>query len=235
MKILEIDNITLGYDAEIDVLKGISLYIGENEAVSVIGSNGAGKSTLMKTISGLITPRKGDIKYQGKSIVGVKPHKIVEMGIIHVPEDGGTFASLTIEENLSVSSLKEKNKKKNLELVYTFFPVLKEKKDEIAKNLSGGQRKMLSIGKAIMADPKLLLLDDISMGLAPKIVKDLYVMLKDLTEEIKIPTLIVEQIVDIALDFSTRGYVMAQGEFVMTDSSEALADNEEVKRSYLGI
>lgn len=235
MKILEIDNITLGYDEEIDVLKDISLYIDENESVSVIGANGAGKSTLMKTISGLITPRNGDIKYQGKSIVGVKPHKIVEMGIIHVPEDGGTFASLTIEENLSVSSLKDETKKKNLELVYTFFPVLKEKKRETAQNLSGGQRKMLSIGKAIMADPKLLLLDDISMGLAPKIVKDLYAMLKDLTEELKIPTLIVEQIVDIALDYSTRGYVMAQGEFVMSASSEALANDEEVKRSYLGI
>lgn len=235
MRILDIDNITVGYDAEVDVLKGISFYMEEDEAVSVIGANGAGKSTFLKTISGLVTPKEGQITYNGQKINGVKAHKIVEMGIVHVPEDGGTFGNLTIEENLLISSLNDKNKKKNLELVYTFFPALKGKRIEKAKNLSGGQRKMLSIGKAIMAEPKLLLLDDISMGLAPKIVTDLYAMLKDLTKEIKIPTLIVEQIVDIALDFSTRGYVMAQGEFVMTNSSEVLANDEEVKKSYLGI
>lgn len=235
MKMLEINNITVGYDKEIDVLKNISLFVEENESVAIIGANGAGKSTTLKTISGLVHPRQGEIIYQGKNINQMQPHEIVKLGIVHVPEDGGTFKSLTIEENLIISCLNEKNKKQNLETVYTFFPALQKKKDELAKNLSGGQRKMLSIGKSIMAEPKLLLLDDISMGLAPKVVSDLYNMLKDLTQALKIPTLIVEQIVDIALDFSSRGYVMAQGELVLAATSQELLNNSEVKKSYLGI
>lgn len=235
MRILEIDGITVGYDKEIDVLKNVSLYINDNESVSLIGANGAGKSTLLKTISGLVHPRSGQILYKGERIDQLKPHEIVQMGIIHVPEDGGTFASLTIEENLSISCLKKENKNQNMDVVYKFFPPLKQKKNDKAKTLSGGQRKMLSIGKAIMADPKLLLLDDISMGLAPKVVYDLYEMLSDLTSSLSIPTLVVEQIVDIALDFSSRGYVMAQGEIALIGSCEELADNEGVKKSYLGI
>ncbi len=235
MRILDIDGITVGYDKEIDVLKNVSLHINDNESVSLIGANGAGKSTLLKTISGLVTPRQGKILYKNERIDQLKPHEIVHMGIVHVPEDGGTFGSLTIEENLSISCLKKENKNKNLEVVYTFFPPLKQKRNETAKNLSGGQRKMLSIGKAIMSEPKVLLLDDISMGLAPKVVYDLYDMLKDLTISLNIPTLVVEQMVDIALDFSSRGYVMAQGEIVLMESCEKLENNEDVKKSYLGI
>ncbi len=235
MIIFEIDGITVGYDKEIDVLKNVSLYINDKESVSLIGANGAGKSTLMKAISGLVHPREGQILYQGQRIDKLKPHEIVHMGIVHVPEDGGTFANLTIEENLAISCLKKENRNKNLDIVYKFFPPLKSKKHDKAKTLSGGQRKMLSIGKAIMTEPKLLLLDDISMGLAPKVVYDLYEMLKDLTNSLNIPALVVEQIVDIALDFSSRGYVMAQGEIVLIGSCEELADNEGVKKSYLGI
>lgn len=235
MKVIEINNITVGYDKEIDVLKNMSLYVDDKESVSIIGANGAGKSTLLKTISGVVHPRQGEILYEGQSIDRMKPNKIALMGISHVPEEGGTFASLSIEENLLIACLNKNNYKTNLEKVYEFFPVLRTKKDEKAKNLSGGQRKMLSIGKSIMSDPKVLLLDDISMGLAPKVVLELYDKLKELTVSLDIPTLVVEQIVDIALDFSTRGYVMAQGEFVMTDTSKALAGNEEVKRSYLGM
>lgn len=235
MNILEVNDITVGYDKEIDVLKNISLFIGENESISIIGANGAGKSTLLKTISGIVHPRKGEIIYGNNRIDNLKPHEIVYKGIIQVPEDGGTFNNLTIEENLLVACLNRDHFKENIEKVFSFFPVLAEKRLQFAKNLSGGQRKMLSIGKAIMGEPKLLLLDDISMGLAPKVVYDLYEMLKDLTNSLKIPTLIVEQIVDIALDFSSRGYVMAQGEFVLTDTSDALANNQEVKKSYLGI
>lgn len=235
MKILEIDDITVGYDKEIDVLKNISLHIEDNESVAIIGANGAGKSTLLKTISGLVHPRKGQILYKGDRVDQLKPHEIVSKGIIQVPEDGGTFDTLTIEENLSIACINEENMKHNLEIVYSFFPALAKKKEEKAKNLSGGQRKMLSIGKAIMGEPEMLLLDDISMGLAPKVVTELYDMLKDLTQELKVPTLIVEQIVDIALDFSSRGHVLAQGEITLSAMSDELMKNQEVKESYLGI
>lgn len=235
MRILEINDITVGYDKEIDILKNISLYVEDDESVAIIGANGAGKSTLLKTISGLVHPRKGEILYEGNRIDYLKPHQVVSEGIIQVPEDGGTFNSLTIEENLSIACINRENKKQNLEVVYSFFPILEERKNQKAKNLSGGQRKMLSIGKAIMGEPKLLLLDDISMGLAPKVVTELYDMLKKLTAELKIPVLMVEQIVDIALDFSSRGYVLAQGEIVLSAPSDELMENEEVKESYIGI
>lgn len=235
MKKLEIKNITVGYSEEVDVLKNVSLFLRENEIVSIIGANGAGKTTLIRTISGLIHPKQGDILYEGNSIIQAKPHQIVHMGIIQVPEDRGTFDSLTTEENLTISCWNEKNLKRNLDTVYNFFPALIEKRAVKAQTLSGGQRKMLSIGKAIMGEPKLLLLDDISMGLAPKIVIELYEMLKNLIQSLKIPTLVVEQIVDIALEFSTRGYVLLQGEVVMSESSDKLFENEKIKTSYLGI
>lgn len=232
---LEIKNITVGYDKEIDVLKNVSLHIDSNESVSVIGANGAGKSTLVKTISGLVKPKVGDILYNGKSLLSLKPHEIVQLGIVHVPEDGGTFKSLSIEENLNISCLDSSTLEKNKELVYKFFPALVQKRNDRADSLSGGQRKMLSVGKAIMANPKFLLLDDISMGLAPKVVYDLYDMLKELTDELKIPTLVIEQIVEIALTFSSRSYCISQGEVVMSGKSSDLINDEEVKRSYLGI
>lgn len=235
MSCLEVKNITVGYDKEIDVLKNVTINLDEHESVSIIGANGAGKSTLVKTISGLVTPKTGDILYNDVSIVGMKPHEIVRMGIVHVPEDGGTFKSLSIEENLNIACLDPNSLEENKELVYKFFPPLVQKRKDRADSLSGGQRKMLSVGKAIMANPKLLLLDDISMGLAPKVVYDLYDMLKELTSELKIPTLVIEQIVEIALTFSSRAYCMSQGKIVMSGLSKDLINDEEVKRSYLGI
>lgn len=238
MNILEIKNLRAGYDPEVDVLRGISLEVGEKEYVALIGANGAGKSSLLKTISGVVKLKSGEIVYKGERIHHLLPHQIVERGIVQVPEEGGTFDTLTIEENLQIScrrKVAKAKKKENMEVVYDFFPVLKQKNDQLARSLSGGQRKMLSIGKAIMECPDLLLLDDISMGLAPKVVEELYVMLKKLTASLNIPVIIVEQIVEIALDFAERGYVMTQGGIALKGTSEELLETEEVKRIYIGV
>jgi branched-chain amino acid transport system ATP-binding protein len=238
MKILEVKNLRSGYDPEVDVLRGLSFEVEEDECVALVGANGAGKSTLMKSLSGILKPNKGEIFYRGERIDKLLPHQIVALGVVQVPEEGGTFSNLTIEENLMISCRRKKakdEKEENLRLVYESFPALEKKKQLLAGSLSGGQRKMLSIGKAIMESPELLLLDDISMGLAPKVVEDLYVMLKELTKKMNIPVLIVEQIVDIALDFAERGYVMTQGEIVLSGSSHELLQTDEVKKIYIGI
>jgi len=237
MSILEVKEIRAGYDPEVDVIQGISFLVGESECVALVGANGAGKSSTLKTISGILKVKSGEIYYKGERIDRLQPHQIVEKGIIQVPEEGGAFATLTIEENLHIACQRKKAKAKkaqNMEVVYEFFPVLKEKRHLLAGSLSGGQRKMLSIGKAIMGEPELLLLDDISMGLAPKVVEDLYIMLRRLTMQLNIPVVVVEQIVDIALDFATRGYVMAQGHILLQGTSEELLETDEVKKIYIG-
>lgn len=237
MTILEIKEVRAGYDAEVDVVQGASLQVGDNERVALIGANGAGKSSLFKTISGILPAKSGEIIYRGEKLNGLKPHKIVEKGVIQVPEEGGTFTNLTIEENLMIACQRPQakaNKAQNLETVFHFFPVLKEKRHVLAGSLSGGQRKMLAVGKAIMGQPELLLLDDISMGLAPKVVEDLYSMLKELVNALQVPVLVVEQIADIALDFAERGYVMAQGRVMLGGSSTELRGTDEVKKLYIG-
>lgn len=235
--ILEIKDVRAGYDAEVDVVQGAGFVVGDNECVALIGANGAGKSSLFKTISGILPLKSGEILYRGEKLNGLKPHQIVAKGVIQVPEEGGTFSNLTIEENLMIACQRPEakaNREKNLETAYHFFPVLKEKRHILAGSLSGGQRKMLSVSKAIMGQPELLLLDDISMGLAPKVVEDLYAMLKELTRALNVPVLVVEQIVDIALDFAERGYVMAQGRIMLEGSAEELRGTDEVKKLYIG-
>lgn len=237
MAMLEIENVTAGYDSEIDVLHGVSLSIEAHESVALIGANGAGKSTLLKTISGLMHPKNGRILYNGERIDRLEPHDIVERGIIQIPEERETFESLTVEENLQASCQTRRarsNKKKNFEFVFATFPILKERKRQTAKSLSGGERKMLAVGKAIMSEPKMFLLDDISVGLAPKIVQMLYDRLAELRQILQIPILLVEQNVEIALGFTERGYVLSVGEIVLTGQSEALKQTEEVRISYIG-
>ncbi|MCI2058414.1 MAG: ABC transporter ATP-binding protein [Oscillibacter sp.] len=237
MNILEIKDVHAGYEPEAEAVQGVSLEVGDNECVALIGANGAGKSSLFKTISGILDARSGEILFRGEKINGLKPHVIVNKGVIQVPEEGGTFSNLTIEENLLIACQRQKakeNREKNLETAYHFFPVLKEKRQLMAGSLSGGQRKMLSISKAIMGEPELLLLDDISMGLAPKVVEDLYSMLKELTKALAVPVLVVEQIADIALDFAERGYVMAQGHILLKGTSQELRATDEVKKLYIG-
>ena len=237
MKILEISDLTAGYDPEIDILRDITMYMDAKESVALIGANGAGKSTLLKVISGLLHPKKGKVIYEGERIDHLEPHKIVQRGIIQIPEERGTFDTLTVGENLTVACQTKRSKEKreeNLDFVFEIFPILKDRQNQLAQTLSGGERKMLAVGKSIMEEPKMLLLDDISMGLAPKIVGNLYSRLKELKNLFKIPIIVVEQNVDIALDFSERGYVISGGEIVLQGLSDELIEAEEVKRSYIG-
>lgn len=237
MNILEIEGLTAGYDKEIDVLRDIALSVKEKESVSLIGANGAGKSTLLKIISGLLHPKKGRIIYKGERIDHLEPHEVVERGIIQIPEERETFDNLTVAEHLTVACQTKRSKEKggeNLNLVLETFPVLEDRKGQMARTLSGGERKMLAVGMSIMAEPKMLLLDDISVGLAPKIVGILYSHLKELRALLEMPILLVEQNVEIALDFTERGYVISGGEIVLMGQSDELVKAEEVKESYLG-
>lgn len=237
MKVLEVDHATTGYDPEIDVLRAVSLFVEENESVALIGANGAGKSTLLKMVSGLLHPRSGSVLYRGTRIDSYEPHRIVEEGIVQIPEERETFDSLTVEENLSVACQTKRSKQakaRNLDFVYGTFPRLAERRKQAAKTLSGGERKMLAVGKAIMEEPRMLLLDDISMGLAPIIVETLYERLEQLRDHLRIPILLVEQNVEIALDFTVRAYVISGGEIVLEGRSTELKDATEVKESYVG-
>lgn len=237
MSVFQYKNVYAGYSKEMDVLHGISFSLEENSRIALIGANGAGKSTIMKTISGLVPVRSGEILFCGERLDTLWPHEIVRKGIIQVPEEGGTFPNLTIEENLNISCVSKKAKshfEANRDMVYDMFAPLKEKRHMMADSLSGGQRKMLSIGKAIMGEPEILLLDDISMGLAPKVVEDLYRQLKELVDHLKKPVLVVEQIMEIALQFADYGHVVQQGRIVLSGSSKELLNSEEVKRSYIG-
>lgn len=237
MRVLDVQNITAGYDREIDVLRNVSLFVGPHESVSLIGANGAGKSTLLKLISGLLKPKKGMVYYQDERIDGLEPHHVVQKGIIQIPEERETFGTLTVYENLTVTCQTRRSRKKhreNLHFVLETFPILKDRKNQPAQTLSGGERKMLAVGMAIMAEPRMLLLDDISVGLAPKVVGLLYERLEELRDLLKIPILIVEQNVEIALHFSERGYVLSGGKIVLTGESEELKNADDVKESYLG-
>jgi len=238
VKVLEVEGLVAGYSPEIDVLRGVSLYVQDQEIVSLIGANGAGKSTLLKSISGLLHPKAGRILYAGERIDRLEPHAIVGKGVVQISEERETFDSLTVEENLTVACQTKRSKAKreqNLDFVFGTFPVLKERVDQLARTLSGGERKMLAVGKAIMQEPRLLLLDDISMGLAPKVVEALYDRLSELIGRLGVPVLLVEQNVEIALEFSERGYVISAGEIEMSGPSARLLETEEVKKSYIGI
>lgn len=237
MSYFEYNDVYAGYSKEMNVVQGVSFSLEQDSRVALIGANGAGKSTILKTISGLVPLQRGSILFDGERIDSLPPHKIVERGIIQVPEEGGTFPNLTIEENLLISCVSKKAKEmeeKNKDLVYEMFQPLEIKKGLLAGALSGGQRKMLSIGKAIMEEPELLLLDDISMGLAPKVVQELYAALRRLVDQLNKPVLVVEQIMEIALQFADYGHVVQQGRIVMSGKSKELLASDEVKSSYIG-
>ena len=203
----------------------------------MIGANGSGKSSLFKTISGILKAKEGEIIYMGETITNRSPHEIIARGLIQVPEEGGTFPNLSIYENLIISCQRPEAKivrQESLDYIYELFPPLFAKRNDLASSLSGGQRRMLSVSKAIMGKPEILLLDDISMGLAPKLIGELYEALNELTTRLDIAVLIVEQMVDIALGFASRGYVMSQGEILLEGSSSELSGIEEVKKLYIG-
>lgn len=235
-KILEVDNVH-SYYGHIHALKGISLYVEEGEIVSLIGSNGAGKSTTLRSISGLIHPKKGTIKLGGKDIASMDPHLVVAAGVGHVPEGRGIFPKLTVRENLDMGAFTIDDQQKNaarMEEVFELFPRLRERIDQYGGTLSGGEQQMLAIGRGLMQHPRILMLDEPSMGLAPVLVELIFDIIQRLNKE-GTTILLVEQNAQMALSIAHRGYVLQTGNIVLTDTAEKLRKNEMVQKSYLGI
>jgi len=235
---LELNNIHTFYGA-IEALKGITLKIEQGEIICLIGSNGAGKSTALMTISGILKAGSGRIFFMGEDISATPPHRIVEMGISHVPEGRRIFPRLTVKENLEMGAYTISPKsqvsslKSQLEKVLEMFPVLKERERQLGGTLSGGEQQMLAISRALMSDPKLLLLDEPSLGLAPIIVNKIFRAIKDINQN-GVTVLLVEQNAHAALNLSHRGYVLEQGKIALHGIGKELLNNEQVKRAYLG-
>lgn len=218
----------------IEALKGIDMEVKHREIVCLIGNNGAGKSTTLMTISGILKPSSGDILFEGSSIKGIPPHRIVEMGICQVPEGRRIFPTLTVRENLEMGAyLTNRQLKEQLEKVFELFPVLKERQRQLGGTLSGGEQQMLAIGRALMGRPKLLLLDEPSLGLAPIFVSKIFRTIKEINSD-GVAVLLVEQNARAALKLSNRGYVLDGGRVILEGRSEELLDNEFVKKAYLG-
>jgi branched-chain amino acid transport system ATP-binding protein len=233
--LLELDNVKTYY-GNIRALKGISIQVAEGEIVCLIGGNGAGKSTTLMTISGVLTPVEGDVLYRGQSIVSVRPDNIVQMGICQVPEGRMIFPVLTVMENLDLGAYLRKDKdgiNEDIDRVFELFPVLRERSKQAGGTLSGGEQQMLAIGRALMARPKLLLLDEPSLGLAPILVDAIFEIIRQINNQ-GTTILLVEQNAQLALQFSNRGYVIETGEIALADKSAELLKNEQVKKAYLG-
>jgi branched-chain amino acid transport system ATP-binding protein len=231
---LEVDDIHVFY-GDSQALWGISLKVEKGELVTIVGPNGAGKSTTLKTISGLLHPTSGTIKFDGKRIEKLPPHNIVEAGIVQIPEGRRLFPYMTVMENLDLGSYPARAKKKdeNLEQVFALFPKLKERKSQLAGTLSGGEQQMLAVGRGLMSNPELLMLDEPSLGLAPKVVVSIFDVIKDLHRQ-GIMILLVEQNVHLALTMCDRAYVMETGRIRLSGEGKSLLDNELVKETYLG-
>lgn len=233
MTLLEIDEISVNYGA-VNALRGISLTVSDGEIVTLLGANGAGKTTTLRTISGLLTPTHGGVRFRGERIDSMPSHKIVSLGIGHVPEGRRVFARMSILENLEIGAyLDSKHFKEDSERVFTLFPVLAERRKLPAGNLSGGEQQMLAIGRALMGRPSLLLLDEPSMGLAPLIVAQIFGIIKQINQQ-GTAVLLVEQNAAQALKYASRGYVLANGEIVLAKSAPELLADEGVRAAYLG-
>jgi branched-chain amino acid transport system ATP-binding protein len=233
--VLEVEDIHTFYGS-IEALKGVSLEVGEGEIVTLIGANGAGKSTTLRSINGLNRPREGKIRFQGEDITERPAHEIVKMGISQSPEGRRVFSRMSVLENLQMGAYQRNNKgeiREDLERVYSLFPRLQERKGQKAGTLSGGEQQMVAIGRALMARPKLLLLDEPSMGLAPIFVDKIFEIVKEINEQ-GTPILLVEQNALLALDVARRGYVLETGHVALADSAKSLRENEQVRKAYLG-
>jgi branched-chain amino acid transport system ATP-binding protein len=235
---LEVENLHVSY-GRFEVLRGVSLRVNQDETISVIGANGAGKSTLVQSITGFLQPREGKIIYNGTDVKGYAPEKLVAMGIIQIFEGRRLFSRLNVIDNLLLGSYchQRKNEKKRIEedLKYIFhlFPILEERRDQVSGSLSGGEQQMLAIGRALMSRPKFLILDEPSLGLAPKVVKEIFQVIERLHKD-GIPILLIEQNVNAALQISQRGYVLENGRVVIEGTKEMLLENKEISQAYLG-
>ena len=235
MAILEVDDIHTYY-GNIHALKGVSLSVEQGEIVTLIGANGAGKTTTLNTISGIIRPRTGSVRLDGRDLGTVPPHKIVGLGIVQVPEGRRTFARLTVEENLRMGgyTVSDQEVKDGVARAFEMFPRLAERRAQIAGTLSGGEQQMLAMGRALMSKPKVLLLDEPSMGLAPVLVDAIFDTIREL-HATGTTILLIEQNARMALQVADRGYVIESGRILLTDTASNLRENEEVQNSYLGI
>jgi branched-chain amino acid transport system ATP-binding protein len=232
---LKIEDINVYY-GNIHALKGVSLAINEGEIVTLIGANGAGKSTLLKTISGLLKPKNGSILFEGQSISGKVAQAIVKQGLSHVPEGRRVFANMSVEENLELGAYLRKDKqgiKEDFEKVYNLFPRLLERRKQLSGTLSGGEQQMLAMGRALMARPKLLLLDEPSMGLAPLLVKTIFRIIEEINKS-GTTILLVEQNANMALSIADRAYVIETGKIVLSGSSDELNQSDQIRMAYLG-
>lgn len=234
--LLKIDNLHINYGS-IKALKGISLEVNPGEIVTILGANGAGKSTLLRSISGLIPIAEGDMFFYKKSLKNMEAYRIVIDGISHVPEGRRVFATLSVEENLNLGAFNRRGDRQLIserrERAYNLFPILKERKRQLAGTLSGGEQQMLAIGRGLMSDPKLLLLDEPSLGLAPILVKQIFQIIKEINEQ-KVAILLVEQNAKKALSISHRGYVLETGNITLSGLSTELKNNKKVQEAYLG-
>jgi branched-chain amino acid transport system ATP-binding protein len=222
----------------IEALKGVSIEISEGEIITLIGANGAGKSTTLMSICGITPPRTGEITFMDQPITHLKPDKIVSMGICQVPEGRRIFPYLTVTENLDMGAFLRKDTaeiKKDMEYVFDLFPILAERRHQSGGTLSGGEQQMLAISRALMARPRLLLLDEPSLGLAPLIVRRIFDIIKKINQENNTTIFLVEQNANLALQVAHRGYVMENGRIVLTDEADRLLSNEAIRKAYLGI
>ncbi len=234
--LLEIKNLESFY-GPIMAIRGVSLKVDKGQIVTVLGANGAGKSTLLKTISGIMDPEKGEVLFNGNPIQGQEPHRIVDHGIVHVPEGREVFPLLTVDENLSLGAYTRSDKaeiERDREMVFDYFPILAERRNQEAGTLSGGQQQMLAIGRGLMLRPQIMLLDEPSLGLSPLLVQEIFAILRRLNTEEHVTMMLVEQNARIALDLADVGYVMEIGRIVMDGSADRLMESEDIKSFYLG-
>jgi branched-chain amino acid transport system ATP-binding protein len=235
MPMLEVENLN-SYYVKIHALKDVSITVEKGEIVTIIGANGAGKSTMLRTTSGLLKPRSGSIRLEGEELTRLRPHEIVMKGVVQVPEGRRVFGRLTVKENLEMGAFASSDShrnQENMERVFTLFPRLKERSKQLAGTLSGGEQQMLAMGRALMSNPRVLLLDEPSMGLAPVLVDSIFDTIRRL-HAAGTTILLVEQNARMALQVANRGYVLQSGTILMSDTAEKLADNEMVRKAYLG-
>ncbi len=233
--LLEVKNLRIHYD-KVEAVKGISLSVAERSISTLIGANGAGKTTILKAISGLIKPSSGEIRYEGKRIDGMPAHKIVGSGIAHVPEGRRLFGLMTVKHNLRIGAYLQKDKhalENSFHQVYEHFPRLKERQNQVAKTLSGGEQQMVAMGRALMARPKIILMDEPSLGLDPKMVAEIAKIIESF-KEAGFSVILVEQNASLALKLADRGYVLETGKVALEGQSAKLIDNDYVKKAYLG-
>ena len=234
---LKIENLEVYYEG-LKALSGISLEVEDRELVSILGPNGAGKSTLLAAVAGMMSPRAGRIVFEGREIQGLPPHRMAALGVALIPEEGWLYPQMIVEENLLMGAFPKQARsgvRRQLGFVYSLFPRLRERRRQLTETLSGGERQMVAVGRGLMSNPKLILLDEPSLGLAPLVIKDIFASLKRINEEEKTTILLTEQNIVHALKLCSRGYVLENGAVALEGSSEELIGNKHVRKNYLGL